>query len=207
MRWAYECSWLQTNQDVNQIPPFSRCPTAPPQQVKQNFDRFISCKTTIDDIYLKLQHVESAGTGISTQVLFNAVSEVQGPSKRAFGPLMERHSKAERIKSVQVCVWGEGVGWVGGCGTVPINCTPHQSTSGDLNQPTNPPQSPQGPPPPLPLALQHAVARARPGGGPRLRAGVRRVQEGKRPHPPQRQQHHQGVGAAARRDRKGEARV
>lgn len=69
--------------------------------MKQNFDRFISCKTTIDDIYVKLQRIESAGTGISSAVLFNAVTDVQGAAKRAFGPLLERHSKAERIKSVQ----------------------------------------------------------------------------------------------------------
>ncbi|KIZ03142.1 Exocyst complex component 2 [Monoraphidium neglectum] len=69
--------------------------------VKQNFDRFISCKTTIDDIYVKLQRIESAGTGISTQVLCSAVEEVQASARVAFGPLLERHSKAERIKSVQ----------------------------------------------------------------------------------------------------------
>jgi hypothetical protein len=82
-------------------------------QVKQNFDRFISCKTTIDDIYVKLQRIESAGTGISTQVLFNAVQEVQGSAKRAFGPLLERHTKAERIKSVQVQRPGEGQRYTG----------------------------------------------------------------------------------------------
>jgi hypothetical protein len=32
-------------------------------QVKQNFERFIACKTTIDDIYDKLQTIESAQTG------------------------------------------------------------------------------------------------------------------------------------------------
>lgn len=47
-----------------------------PLQVKQNFDRFISCKTTIDDIYVKLQHIESTKTGISTEILFNAIQEV-----------------------------------------------------------------------------------------------------------------------------------
>ncbi|KAI8462855.1 MAG: exocyst complex component Sec5-domain-containing protein [Monoraphidium minutum] len=69
--------------------------------VKQNFDRFISCKTAIDDIYGKLRRVESAGTGISTQVLFTAVQEVQASARQTFGPLLERHQKAERIKSVQ----------------------------------------------------------------------------------------------------------
>lgn len=70
--------------------------------MKQNFDRFTSCKTTIDDIYTKLQRVESAGAGASAAVLFSAVQEAQGAAKRAFGPLLERHAKAERIKSVQV---------------------------------------------------------------------------------------------------------
>lgn len=53
--------------------------------VKQNFDRFISCKTTIDDIYVKLQRIESAGTGISTQVLFSAVQEVRRGGARSWG--------------------------------------------------------------------------------------------------------------------------
>ncbi|GBF96117.1 hypothetical protein Rsub_08993 [Raphidocelis subcapitata] len=68
--------------------------------VKQNFDRFIGAGTAIDDIYGKLQRIESAGAGVSSAVLFNAVTEVQGAAKHAFGPLLERHAKAERIKSV-----------------------------------------------------------------------------------------------------------
>lgn len=68
--------------------------------MKQNFERFISCKTTIDDIYVKLQRIESQSTGISTEILYNAIQEVQGSAKKAFGPILERHTKAERIKSV-----------------------------------------------------------------------------------------------------------
>lgn len=45
-------------------------------QVKQNFERFISCKTTIDDIYTKLRRIESTSTGISTEVLYQAIQEV-----------------------------------------------------------------------------------------------------------------------------------
>jgi hypothetical protein len=44
--------------------------------VKQNFERFISCKTTIDDIYVKLQHIESTSTGISTEILYSAIQQV-----------------------------------------------------------------------------------------------------------------------------------
>jgi len=37
------------------------------QLVKQNFDRFISCKTTIDDIYVKLHKIESGELGAGVQ--------------------------------------------------------------------------------------------------------------------------------------------
>jgi hypothetical protein len=47
------------------------------QLVKQNFERFISCKTTIDDIYTKLHRIESTQTGLSTEVLYNAIQEVR----------------------------------------------------------------------------------------------------------------------------------
>ena len=46
------------------------------QLVKQNFERFISCKTTIDDIYTKLHRIESTQTGLSTEVLYKAIQEV-----------------------------------------------------------------------------------------------------------------------------------
>jgi hypothetical protein len=51
-----------------------------PLQVKQNFERFISCKTTIDDIYVKLRRIESHTAGASTEVLYNAIKEVGRPS-------------------------------------------------------------------------------------------------------------------------------
>jgi hypothetical protein len=47
------------------------------QLVKQNFERFISCKTTIDDIYTKLHRIESNQTGLSTEVLYKAIREVR----------------------------------------------------------------------------------------------------------------------------------
>jgi exocyst complex component 2 len=46
-------------------------------QVKQNFERFISCKTTIDDIHVKLKRIESNTKGMSTEVLYNAIQEVR----------------------------------------------------------------------------------------------------------------------------------
>jgi hypothetical protein len=106
--------------------------------VKQNFDRFIGAGTAIDDIYGKLQRIESAGAGVSSAVLFSAVTEVQGAAKRAFGPLLDRHAKAERIKSVQVGTVAPGSraapssppGRPAGSGYVPctvhvLNRTPH----------------------------------------------------------------------------------
>lgn len=43
-------------------------------QVKDNFDRFISCKNTIDDIHLRLRSNESGGN--STSHVAEAMQEV-----------------------------------------------------------------------------------------------------------------------------------
>ncbi|WIA14506.1 hypothetical protein OEZ85_003026 [Tetradesmus obliquus] len=72
------------------------------QLVKQNFERFISCKTTIDDIYVKLRRIESTSTGVSTEVLYSAIQQVQDGASEVFGPILERSAKAERIRSVQL---------------------------------------------------------------------------------------------------------
>lgn len=44
-------------------------------QVKDNFDRFISCKNTIDDIHLRLRSNESGGN--STTQVAEAMQEVR----------------------------------------------------------------------------------------------------------------------------------
>lgn len=58
----------------------TRTPACITTQVKANFERFISCKTTIDDIYDKLQRVESSGAAMSTEVLFKRLTEASGLS-------------------------------------------------------------------------------------------------------------------------------
>ena len=51
--------------------------------VKENFDRFISCKNTIDDIHKRLRKSEAhdslAASGNSTADMVVAISEVRGP--------------------------------------------------------------------------------------------------------------------------------
>lgn len=71
------------------------------QLVKENFDCFISCKNTIDDIHLKLQQIEADTEGAGTVHLSNSIYEVDKVANRAFGPLFERQVQAERIRSVQ----------------------------------------------------------------------------------------------------------
>lgn len=72
-------------------------------QVKDNFDRFISSKDTIDDIHRKLQKAEAeAGdaNGTSTLEVVRTVREVQADVQHAFGGLLDRQAKAERIRVV-----------------------------------------------------------------------------------------------------------
>lgn len=71
------------------------------QLVKENFDCFVSCKNTIDDIHSKLQQIEADTEGAGTVHLSNAIYEVDKVANRAFGPLFERQVQAERIRSVQ----------------------------------------------------------------------------------------------------------
>ncbi|XP_073122189.1 exocyst complex component SEC5A-like [Henckelia pumila] len=71
------------------------------QLVKENFDCFVSCKTTIDDIESKLKRIEEDPEGSGTTRLFNCIQGVSSLSNRAFGPLFERQAQAEKIRSVQ----------------------------------------------------------------------------------------------------------
>ncbi|KAL4452618.1 hypothetical protein ABPG75_008280 [Micractinium tetrahymenae] len=72
--------------------------------VKENFDRFTSSKNTIDTVYAKLQRAEVEGEagvhGSSTAEVLDAVRRVQDEARKAFGPLLERHAKADRIRLV-----------------------------------------------------------------------------------------------------------
>ncbi|GFP80193.1 exocyst complex component sec5a [Phtheirospermum japonicum] len=71
------------------------------QLVKENFDCFVSCKTTIDDIESKLKRIEEDPEGAGTKHLFNCIQGVSSIANRAFGSLFERQAQAEKIRSVQ----------------------------------------------------------------------------------------------------------
>lgn len=71
------------------------------QLVKENFDCFVSCKTTIDDIESKLKRIEEDPEGSGTSHLFSCIQGVSSVANRAFGPLFERQAQAEKIRSVQ----------------------------------------------------------------------------------------------------------
>ncbi|XWS24969.1 hypothetical protein CRYUN_Cryun27aG0030500 [Craigia yunnanensis] len=71
------------------------------QLVKDNFDCFVSCKTTIDDIESKLKRIEEDPEGSGTTQLFNCMQGVSSLADRAFEPLFERQAQAEKIRSVQ----------------------------------------------------------------------------------------------------------
>lgn len=71
------------------------------QLVKENFDCFVSCKTTIDDIESKLKRIEEDPEGSGTTHLFTCIQGVSSLANRAFGPLFERQAQAEKIRSVQ----------------------------------------------------------------------------------------------------------
>ncbi|MBA0612684.1 hypothetical protein Godav_013261 [Gossypium davidsonii] len=71
------------------------------QLVKDNFDCFVSCKTTIDDIESKLKRIEEDPEGSGTTHLFKCMQGVCSLADRAFEPLFERQAQAEKIRSVQ----------------------------------------------------------------------------------------------------------
>ncbi|KAI3671021.1 hypothetical protein L1987_87667 [Smallanthus sonchifolius] len=70
------------------------------QLVKENFDCFVSCKTTIDDIESKLKRIEEDPEGGSSH-LDTCVQGINSMANRAFEPLLERQAQAEKIRAVQ----------------------------------------------------------------------------------------------------------
>ncbi|PWA95295.1 exocyst complex component EXOC2/Sec5 [Artemisia annua] len=70
------------------------------QLVKENFDCFVSCKTTIDDIESKLKRIEEDPEGGSAN-LHTCIQGVNSMANRAFEPLLERQAQAEKIRAVQ----------------------------------------------------------------------------------------------------------
>lgn len=71
------------------------------QLVKDNFDCFVSCKTTIDDIESKLRRIEEDPEGSGTSHLFEIIQGVSLQANRALKPLFERQAQAEKIRTVQ----------------------------------------------------------------------------------------------------------
>eukprot|EP00262_Sarcandra_glabra_P004234 TRINITY_DN1519_c1_g1_i1.p1 TRINITY_DN1519_c1_g1~~TRINITY_DN1519_c1_g1_i1.p1 ORF type:complete len:1120 (-),score=233.19 TRINITY_DN1519_c1_g1_i1:257-3616(-) len=71
------------------------------QLVKENFDCFVSCKTTIDDIESKLKRIEKDPEGAGTAHLYKSIHDVSLQANHAFEPLFERQVQAEKIRSVQ----------------------------------------------------------------------------------------------------------
>lgn len=69
--------------------------------VKENFDCFVSCKTTIDDIESKLKRIEEDPEGAGTMHLHKCIQGVSSLATCAFEPLFERQAQAEKIRSVQ----------------------------------------------------------------------------------------------------------
>ncbi|GJP37515.1 hypothetical protein CLOM_g21912 [Closterium sp. NIES-68] len=66
--------------------------------VQNNFDCFISCKTTINDIERGLASMKR---DCALDTLAAAIYNVDQHSKTAFGPLLERRAQVQRIQSVQ----------------------------------------------------------------------------------------------------------
>ncbi|KMZ59694.1 Exocyst complex component SEC5B [Zostera marina] len=71
------------------------------QLVKENFDCFVSCKTTIDDIESKLTQIDKDPQGAGTHQLYDAAKKIIAVANRACQPLFERQVQAEKIRSVQ----------------------------------------------------------------------------------------------------------
>ncbi|GJP68211.1 hypothetical protein CLOP_g24943 [Closterium sp. NIES-67] len=68
--------------------------------VKENFDSFVSCKSTIEDIQKKVREMESRSDSGTEEILV-ATRNVHEMAQAAFGPLLERQKQVDRIRSVQ----------------------------------------------------------------------------------------------------------
>eukprot|EP00899_Mesostigma_viride_P018145 jgi/Mesvir1/26331/Mv22510-RA.1 len=68
--------------------------------VKDNFDRFISCKNTIDDIKVRLQETEVNTDVSGTLAVMDSIRDVQESANNVFQPMYDRQAQAEQIRSV-----------------------------------------------------------------------------------------------------------
>ena len=68
--------------------------------VKENFDRFIKCKNTIDDIHSRLQmnELDTSSEAASTVLLLQSLKDVKDKSGSIFEPLLERQQERERLQ-------------------------------------------------------------------------------------------------------------
>ena len=71
--------------------------------VKDNFERFIKCKNTIDDVRLKLQQneLDRSAEAANTELLREALVAAREEALAVFEPLIERQRKAARLLSLQ----------------------------------------------------------------------------------------------------------
>jgi len=71
--------------------------------VRSNFQRFVSCRTTIEDIRATLERDEAAaqgGGGSTTAALGECIDELRSEADKLFGPLIERQKRADTIRAV-----------------------------------------------------------------------------------------------------------
>ncbi|CAI7895562.1 unnamed protein product [Closterium sp. NIES-54] len=68
--------------------------------VKENFDSFVSCKSTIEDIEKKVREMERRSDSGTEEILV-AIGNVHDMAQAAFGPLLDRQKQVDRIRSVQ----------------------------------------------------------------------------------------------------------
>lgn len=67
--------------------------------VKDNFERFISSKATVDDVYERLLKAEQGGVhGGSSEEVAATLAIVRNDAQKTFGQLLERQARAEEIK-------------------------------------------------------------------------------------------------------------
>eukprot|EP00963_Diacronema_lutheri_P002838 scaffold221_cov351-Pavlova_lutheri.AAC.8 len=69
--------------------------------VKDNFERFISCKNTIDHLHARMKYVGDGTENLaSIASLKVSLEQLNAQSKRIYGPMLERQDQIQRIKKV-----------------------------------------------------------------------------------------------------------
>ncbi|KAL0432279.1 UNVERIFIED_CONTAM: Exocyst complex component SEC5A [Sesamum latifolium] len=76
------------------------------QLVKENFDCFVSCKTTIDDIESKMKRIEEDPEGAGTAHLFDCIQGVCSVANRALALYSRDRSKRRRLDLSKGCFRG-----------------------------------------------------------------------------------------------------